>query len=560
MIEYGQQIKGCFDLGGKRLKSKRNNYIVGIYVRLSRDDERAGESLSIENQKAMLIKYVREQGWTLHDIYVDDGISGTTFEREGVQRLLSDAKGGIINTIVVKDLSRFGRNYIQVGQYIDYIFPSFGIRFIAVSDNIDTAGANSTAMDMMPITNVFNEWYAANTSRKVRAIFSSNARRGKSNMAYPPYGYVFSNDGKRTFVINNEVSENVVRIFELRSKGIAPSQIAAIFNEEYIQTPQDYKVEKLGKYASLNSFHLWTDATVRKILANQAYIGNLALQRRTTVSYKNHKTILRPEEEWIVTENAHPAIISMELWNKVREVERSVSQGKKTRRGYTHPLSGLMFCADCGGKMKLEYYSLKRQGKVSDIVYTFNCGCHKRLGKAYCFNHYIKAADVESIVLDDIKSKANFIIANEAQVRKDYLLSQTQAGEKSEAENKYELERKKKRFEKLDSLIEGAFEEKLEGKIPENICLKLIEKYSSERQELSVAIKDLEANGNTIQQVKTDVDEFIGRIKKHLNEVSITRELCLELIDKIVIGGSPSVTGKPQEIEIYYKIDLKLVN
>lgn len=555
MIEYTQQNGTRFDSGGKKLKSKRKNYIVGIYVRLSRDDERAGESLSIENQKAMLIKYVKDKGWTLHDIYVDDGISGTTFEREGVQRLLSDAKSGIINTIVVKDLSRFGRNYIQVGQYIDYIFPSFGIRFIAVSDNIDTAGANSTAMDMMPITNVFNEWYAANTSRKVRAIFSSNARRGKSNMAYPPYGYVFSDDGNRTFVINDEVSCNVVRIFEMRAKGVSPSQIAAKFNEEKIQTPQDYKVEKLGgKYASLKSFHLWTDSTVRKILANPAYIGNLALQRRTTVSYKNHKAILRPEEEWIVTENTHPAIISKELWDRVREVESSVSQGKKTRRGYTHPLSGLMFCADCGGKMKLEYYPLKRNGKVVDIVYSYNCGCHKRLGKAYCFNHHIKASDVESILLDDIKSKANFIISDEAQVRKGYLLSRTQADEKVQAEKTYELALKKKRLEKLDLLIQGAFEEKLEGKIPEDVCLKMIEKYSAERQQLSEEVRNQTTEEKTFQQAEIGIDEFIDRIKNHINDVSVTRELCLELIDKIVIGGNPSVTGKPQDVEIFYKI------
>ncbi len=378
-------------------------------------------------------------------------------------------------------------------------------------------------------------------------------------MAYPPYGYVFSDDGNRTFVINDEVSANVQRIFAMRAKGIPPSQIAATFNEEGIQTPQDYKVEKLGKYVSLKNYHLWTDATVRKMLANPAYIGNLALQRRTTVSYKNHKAVLRPEEEWIVTENTHPAIISTELWNRVREVERSVSQGKKTRRGYTHPFSGFLFCADCGGKMKLEYYPLRRNGHLHDIVYTFNCGCHKRLGKAYCFNHYIKAADVESILLDDIKSKANFMIANEAEVRKSYLLSQMQADAKTETENKYELERKKKRFEKLDSLIEGAFEEKLEGKIPEDICLKLIEKYTAERQELSVAINTLESNEETFQQAKTDVDDFIGRVKRHLRDVSITRELCLELIDKIVIGGSPSVTGKPQQVEIYYKIDLNSV-
>lgn len=559
MIEYAQQNNGRFDSGGKTLKSKRNNYIVGFYVRLSRDDERAGESLSIENQKAMLIKYVREQGWTLHDIYVDDGISGTTFEREGVQRLLGDAKSGIINTIVVKDLSRFGRNYIQVGQYIDYIFPSFGIRFIAVSDNIDTAGADSTAMDMMPITNVFNEWYAANTSRKVRAIFTANARRGKSNMSYPPYGYVFSDDGKRTFVINVEVSANVQRIFEMRAKGIPPRQIGVAFNSEGIQTPQDYKVEKLGKYASLKSYHLWTDATVRKILANPAYIGSLALQRRTTVSYKNHKAILRPEEEWIVTENAHPAIISKELWNRVREVEKSVSQGKQTRKGLTHPFSGFLFCADCGAKMKLEYYPLRSNGQVRDYVYTFNCGCHKRLGKTYCFSHYIKASDIENILLEDIKSKSKFIVANETEVRETYLRKQTQSAEKTESENRYELERKKKRVEKLDLLIEGAFEEKLEGKIPEEVCIKLIEKYTAERQELSVAIGNLEANGEAFQQAKIDIEEFIERVKKHLNEVSVTRELCLELIDKIVIGGNPSVTGKPQEIEIYYKINLNSV-
>lgn len=414
-------------------------------------------------------------------------------------------------------------------------------------------------MDMMPITNVFNEWYAANTSRKVRAIFTANARRGKSNMSYSPYGYVFSDDGKRTFVINDEVSANVQRIFEMRAKGIPPRQIGATFNREGIQTPQDYKVEKLGKYASLKSYHLWTDATVRKILANPAYIGSLALQRRTTVSYKNHKAILRPEEEWIVTENAHPAIFSKELWNRVREVEKSVSQGKQTRKGLTHPFSGFLFCADCGAKMKLEYYPLRSNGQVRDYVYTFNCGCHKRLGKTYCFSHYIKASDIESILLEDIKSKSKFIVANEVEVRETYLRKQTQSAEKTEVENRYELERKKKRFEKLDLLIEGAFEEKLEGKIPEEVCIKLIEKYSAERQELSAAIGNLEANGEAFQQAKIDIEEFIGRVKKHLNEVSVTRELCLELIDKIVVGGNPSVTGKPQEIEIYYKINLNSV-
>ena len=210
------------------MQSKQNNkdYIVGMYVRLSRDDERAGESLSIENQKAILSEYITEQGWTLHDIYVDDGISGTTFERAGVKRLLDDAKQGVINTILVKDMSRFGRNYIMVGQYLDYVFPTFGIRFVALSDNIDTENKDTPAMDMMPITNVFNEWWAATTSKKLRAVRIKNAKEGKNGMSHSPYGYTLGTDEKRTLQVNEETAPIVRRIFEMRASGLTPRKIA----------------------------------------------------------------------------------------------------------------------------------------------------------------------------------------------------------------------------------------------------------------------------------------------------------------------------------------------
>ena len=535
---------------------KSNNCIVGIYVRLSRDDERVGESLSIENQKSLLVRYVNEKGWILHDIYVDDGISGTTFEREGVQRLLADAKCGIINTIIVKDMSRFGRNYIQIGQYIDYVFPMYHIRFIAVSDNIDTGSDNTVAMDMMPITNVFNEWYAANTSRKVRQIFIANAKRGKSNMSHPPYGYLFSDDGSRKFVINTEVSTNVERIFEMRANGISPARIAERFNAEHITTPQDYKVQRLGKYAAIKTYHLWTDASVRKILENPAYIGNLALQRRTSVSYKNHKSVYRPEEEWIVTENAHPAIISKELWHRVKEVEKSVSQGKKTRKGYTHPLSGFLFCADCGGKMKLEYYTLKHNGKAVDIVYTFNCGNHKRLGKAYCSSHYIKAKDIEKFILDDVKEMASCVTLDEDAVRKKYLERKAKLTEDELIRIRNELSQKRRRCVKLDQLIETAFEEKISGNMPEGV--KLIERYTSERQHLLDEIDIMDKQGIMIADVENDIDDFITRVKKHMSDITLTRALCFELIDKIVIGKA--ISGEPQNIEIYYKVDLNFTH
>ncbi len=345
------------------------------------------------------------------------------------------------------------------------------------------------------------------------------------------------------------------RIFEMRAKGFFPGRIAETFNGEKILTPHDYLVRQTGKYLSAKSYHLWTQLCVRKILQNPAYIGNLALQRRTTVSYKNHKAVLRPEEDWIVTENAHPAIISKELWDRVREVEKSVSQGKKTRTGFVHPLSGFMYCADCGSKMKLEYYALKKNGKKRDIVYAFNCGGHKRYGKSFCFSHYVKAADIEKLICDDVKKRAKFIIANELEVKENFISRQTQFMRREQFEKQTELANDKARRKKLDSLIESAFEEKLEGKIPADICVKLIEKYSAERQDLDTEINELEQVLSSVQQLSIDADEFIGRIKKHMRDVLVTRELCLELLDKIVVGA-PNESGQPQKIEIYYKINL----
>lgn len=543
------------------MKSKQNkNYKAGIYVRLSRDDERAGESLSIENQKTMLKKYVSEQGWEIYDVYVDDGVSGTTFEREGVQRLLDDAKAGIINLIIVKDLSRFGRNYIQVGQYIDYIFPMFNIRFIALSDNIDTANKDTTAMDMMPITNVFNEWYASNTSKKIRAVHYANAKAGRNNMSHAPFGYLIGNDEKRSLVIDEVPAKVVRRIFELRAKGIRPGQIAILLNNEGVITPHDYKVKKFnGKYASVKVFHLWSSVAVSRILKNPAYIGKLALHRVTTVSYKNHKPIYRPEEEWAVTENAHEAIISKELWDRVREAEEAVSQGKRTKRGYTHPLSGFLFCADCGGKMKMSWgYSNIKKGPKR-VVYDFNCGNRVRLGKSFCFSHYISAANLEIILLSDIREKAELVIKDEDGLRKRFLERQKLLEESRYTETKRELGKKKRRIGELEKLIESAYEDKVTGKIPEEVCIRLIEKYTEEQRELKTVTEELEQDLSSSKQAGADVEEFISRIKKYLEVKELTREMCLELIERIVVGGFPRVTNQPQKIEIVYKVDINSI-
>ena len=544
------------------MQSKQNSkdYIVGMYVRLSRDDERAGESLSIENQKAILSEYIETQGWTLHDIYVDDGISGTTFERPGVQRLLEDAKQGVINTILVKDMSRFGRNYIMVGQYLDYVFPTFGIRFMALSDNIDTENRDTPAMDMMPITNVFNEWWAATTSKKLRAVRINNAKEGKNGMSHAPCGYILGTNEKRTLQINPETAPIVRRIFEMRASGMTPRKIADVLNAEKVLTPNDYRIATTGINGVRNPSHLWHTTVLRTLLSNQAYIGNLVQHKSTTISYKNHKWQRRPEEEWIVVENAHEAIIPRDLWDKVKEVEQAVGHGKHTARGFMHPLSGLMLCADCGAKMRLGWNTtyIKRLGR-ENTYFNFNCGTKSRMGSSACFSHFITVPVLEQIVRQDVAAKAQMIIGREAEFKRRYLEQQAMLDGANQSEVKKELKKAEKRLLELDKLIEAAFEEKVAGKLPESVCVKLIEKYTAEQTALQERTVALTQGLEQAAQAKTDVDEFIRRLELYFNAPTLTREMCLALFDRLVIGGKETVTGKPQEIHIYYKIDIDSV-
>ena len=534
------------------MKSKQEQKnIAGLYLRLSHDDERAGESLSIENQRAILHRYAEENRFRIYDEYIDDGISGTTFNRPGVQRLLDDAKAGIIDTIVVKDLSRFGRNYIEVGQYLDYVFPAFGIRFIAIQDNVDTENRESGGMEMMPIMNVFNEWHAANTSKKIRAVLKANAKEGKYHARKAPYGYVKGTDDKKTPVIDEEAAPVVKRIFEMRSRGASPHKIADTLNEEKIPNPSKYSMEKYGIVGKRNHMGLWSFVAVNSILNNPTYLGQLSQQRFSSISYKNHKRYIKDESEWIVVKNTHEPIITQELWNKVREVEKSVSQGKRTKRGYTHPLSGLLFCADCGGKMRLNY--IKRNG---ELYYSFNCGNHMRLGKSYCFSHYIAAKELEEIVIADIREKAKAVTIDETEIRKQFeernLLSRAEEN-KSARRN---LQTKTARLTEIKRLIETAYEDRVKGKLPEEVCLKFIEKYTEEETEMKKEIAELESKLNAAKEEKINADEFISNLKRYIDAPELTREMCLELFDKIVIGGHPKATGNPRNIDIVYKVNL----
>ena len=564
---------------------KQKHYIAGLYYRLSQEDERQGESVSIDNQRAILRKYAEEHGFEIHDEYIDDGVSGTTFQRPEVQRLLDDAKTGVINTIIVKDLSRFGRNYIEVGQYVDYVFPAFGIRFIAIQDNVDTENRDSNAMEMMPIMNIFNEWHAANTSKKIRAVLKANARDGKYHARKAPYGYVKSDTEKKTPIIDEEAAAVVKWIFEMRASGLSPHKIADTLNEENIPNPSKYSMDKYGIVGKRNHFGLWSFCAVNSILNNPTYLGHMAQQRWSSISYKNHKRYKKDESEWVVVHNTHEAIIMQELWDKVREVEKSVAQGRKTKRGYTHPLSGFLFCADCGGKMKLNY--INRNGKID---FNFNCGNHmrigkaycfshfiqakdieaivlndiremaqRRIGKAYCFSHFIQAKDIEAIVLNDIREMAQRIVLDEKAIREDFIRHNAELADKAIKSAKKELQAKRKRTEELSRLMQVAYEDRLKGKMPEDICLNFIQKYSEEQKRVETEIAELETKLTETENTKQSADEFIRNIKKYLEAPELTREMCYELLDRVVVGGLPKITGKERVIDIVYKVDIASV-
>ena len=534
---------------------KQKHYMAGLYYRLSQEDERQGESVSIDNQRAILRKYAEERGFEIHDEYIDDGVSGTTFQRPEVQRLLDDAKTGVINTIIVKDLSRFGRNYIEVGQYVDYVFPAFGIRFIAIQDNVDTENRDSGAMEMMPIMNVFNEWHAANTSKKIRAVRRSNAKEGIYTAKKASYGYKMGTDKKRAPVVDEETAPIVKRIFEMYASGISPRKISEILNLEGIPSPATYAYTQSGQKPKPNVVGLWTAVTIREMLNKIIYIGHMPQLRWTSLSYNNHKRFRKDESEWTVVYNNHEPIISQELWDKVQERKKSVAQGRKTKVGYTHPLSGFLICADCGNKMKL-CTSVSRKGTR---LYHFDCGYHLRYGKAYCFSHYIAASALEEIVLGDIREMAQRIVLDEKAVREDFIRHNTELADKAIKTAKKELQAKRKRVEELSRLMQVAYEDRVRGKMPEDICIGFIQKYSDEQKKLETEIAELEAKLTETKNTMQSADEFIRNIKKYLEAPELSREMCYELIDRIIIGGSPKTTGKEREIDIVYKVDIASV-
>jgi hypothetical protein len=421
----------------------------------------------------------------------------------------------------------------------------YNIRFIALTDNIDTLNSDSASMDMLPIMNVFNEWYAANTSKKLRAVFESNAKSGKYKCTYCAYGYFKSDDGFNTPIIDSYAAVIVHRIFEMRANGFNPKKIADILNSEHIPTPSDYQYQRLGRPNPHNTSHLWGNINVKRILNNPIYLGKLAQLRTTSVSYKNHKIIQKSEEDWAVVENNHEPIVTQELWDKCREVDKSVSQGKRDKKGVTAPLSGFLYCDSCGSKMR-QHNGGKGQKPA------FACGLHSRCGGDVCSTHYIKQYLIEETVLADIQDKSRMVLCETDAKAKFLAYKSKQQIAYSVEEKKRETE-VKKRLDELDRLIQNIYEDKVLGKVPEDVCIGLLEKYSAEKKSLSAEYDTIMEHETVLRQDEADVDEFMSRLRKYAGATELTREMCLDLIGYVTVDENTKDRTKPRKIHIYYK-------
>ena len=520
---------------------------TALYMRLSRDDEKAGESMSIENQRIILKKYAEENSGTVVDEYIDDGWSGTDFDRPAIKRLLDDAKEGKIDTIVVKDLSRFGRNYIQVGQYIDYIFPAYGIRFIALADNVDTAERGSAGMDMMPIMNVFNEWHAANTSKKIRAVLEANWKQGKyTNWAYP-YGYKAGTDEKRTAVIDEEAANIVRRIYDMRLAGSSYREIARALTDEGIPNPTAYYTRLDGRKSVRRNLGYWTTRTVSEILSNPTYTGRMTQHLTTRFSYKNHKVLNVPESEHVVKENAHAAIVDRATWEKVQALKAGTRRKRPTVTQEPSVFSGYLKCPECGGNLNFHF----NQGN-HDIKF-FSCQNHNSGLRKCSSTHYIRLDFLEQVVLYEIHRLACFANEYENDFIKAMVGRSAKVAENDRIRKKRELDGLLARDGELDMLFERLYEDNVSGKIDDARFAKMSKRYEQEQGENAKKIKALRLELKKLEDKRMDVDTFLETVRRYTDATTITKRMVAELIQYIEVYPAVKEDGiTNQRVTIHY--------
>ena len=530
----------------------QDTYNVGIYARLSRDDERTGESVSIENQKELLTQYVKEQDWNLYDYYCDDGVSGTTFDRPQFNRLVQDATDGKINLVLCKDLSRLGRDYIEAGRYTDYIFPSLGCRFIALNDGVDTIHKNNEMMVILK--NVMNDLYARDTSNKIKAVKQATFKAGKFIGCYAPYGYMKSPEDKHKLIPDPVTAPIVRRIFDLRTQGNGHRKIAIILNEDGIPSPKMYYYMTLGQEHHRYETTAWSDMTIKHILKNEVYIGHLVQNKTGNVSYKNHKQIAKPQEEWIKVENTHEPLIEKEVWDFVQTTENRPVRGRSGKNGMVSLFAGILCCMDCGGAMRFstDYRKRSKSGKPSEYK-AYLCNRYMSGGRNACSPHYINQRLLVELVTLDIRTKACLAQNNPDELKAKLLEKRAAASMEQAKAMQATLDALDKRLAELERLVQAAYEDKVMGKIPEAICVKLLKQYEAERAEKLESKQKLSAKLAENAADTKSIDDWLSVIQDYSQLETLDRPTLVRLINKIEVGEKSVTDGMTERtINIHY--------
>ena len=525
-------------------------YNTALYMRLSRDDENYGDSVSIETQRTILQQYAKEQGLHVVGEYVDDGWSGTNFERPDFQRMMDDVEAGKVNCIVTKDLSRFGREHVMMDYYLEFLFPEKRVRYIAVAENEDTEKGLS---DFVPFKNLFNEWFAKDTSRKVKAAFKAKFATGQRIGAYAPIGYRKHPEIKNKLIIDEETRWIVEKIFDLAVHGRGAASITRILVEEKVPTPGWLNYERYGTFANIyagapaEKAYAWTIAQVKSILKEETYIGHSVHNKQSNISFKNKKKVRKPQEEWYRVENTHEAIISEEVFQKVQEL--IASRRRKRRNGTTQIFAGLIKCADCGWSLA---YGENKQNKNPYGYY--HCSKNGQ-GLRQCSMHYIRYDVLYAYVLARLQYWSMLAQKDEDKLLKRLLNVSDRERNSAKKKQAAELKKAEKRKAEVDGLFAKMYEDWSAGRITEYNFNMLSEKYQNEQKELETKIRQLHEMMEAAVQTAADAEKWIALMKQYVNPVELTAELLNTLIEKITVHEA--VKGedgsREQEVEIYYR-------
>ena len=528
-------------------------YNTALYMRLSRDDEKYGDSVSIETQRTILRQFASDNNLHVVDEYVDDGWSGTNFERPDFKRMMDDVEAGKINCIVTKDLSRFGREHVMMDYYLEFMFPEKHIRYIAVTENEDTEKGLS---DFVPFKNLFNEWFAKDTSRKVKAALRAKHAAGEITSAYAPLGYMKDPHEKNKIVIDEETRWVVEKIFDLAAHGCGAAKIARILYDEKVPTPAYWKYMRHGKFSYVfmdappDKAYSWSLAIIRNILKDETYIGNTIHYKQSTVSYKNKKIVQRPEEEWVRIENTHEPIISRDVFDQVQE--QSAARRRMQKDATTQIFAGLLKCADCGWSM-----TFGRNANANNPFGYYVCGRNRayRYKDGECTRHYLRYDVLYAYVLERIQHWAKRAKTDENRLLEDLLKSGDRERAAAVKKQTAELKKAEKRKAELDNMFAKMYEDWAASRITENNFNMLSQRYQKEQEEQEQKIQDCKAKLAAGQQTVEDAQKWVELIKQIGVPKELTAELLNTLIEKIIVheATEDDFGFRQQEIEIIFR-------